>query len=152
LLNKKCRFATHNYFIESGIIKASVNNEDIMKEVIIGFPNAGDFILTCSSVSIEIPLLLNLEVINDAVIYSINKENWNELIKLKKISNEFIIQCVQKPIIKFIEQIKINSYPKSKIRYQKSLENYPCLKQIKDEYVASFLGLNVRTISRAKSV
>ena len=150
LLSKAGRVATHNYYIESGIIKAFAVNEDILKEVIIGFPSAGEFVLACSSIDMQARMQLNLEVIEDAVIYSINADNWNELRKLKKVTNEIIMQCLVQTSEKFIRQSVINSYPRAKTRYQKSLENYPCISRIKDEDVASFLGFDVRTIRRIK--
>jgi len=150
LLNKIGRFATRNYYLETGIIKASIDNEDIGKEVIIGFISDAESILVYKSEKLNMPFLLNLEVINDAVIYSIGGEDWNELIEKNRIFNELFQQYTIRMVSKFIEQARINSYPRAKTRYEKSLENYPCLAKIKDEYVASFLGLDVRTISRVK--
>ena len=150
LLSKIGKTGTHNYYIESGILKAFVYNEDTAKEVIIGFVSAEEFIIAASSEYLNIPLLLNLEVVNTAAIYSINNDNWNKLIETNKVSNELLMQYSLQILVKFIEQAKINSYPRARTRYEKSLENYPCLRQVKDEYVASFLGIDVRTINRIK--
>ena len=149
LLVKIGRKVTSNYYIESGILKAFCNNEEAMKEVIIGFVTEKEFVMT-HGIDSNITSPLSVEVISDAVIYSISTEEWNELRKLEKITDEMSLQFVRKMSMKFIEQAKINAYSRAKTRYEKSLENYPCLRQVKNEYAASFLGLDPRTISRIK--
>ena len=143
---------THNYYIESGIIKAYVFNEEINDETIINFFSEGDFIMSYAIVPNEIKnAVLNLEVVKDAVIRRITIKDWFDIRNKEPIIVTKILQeCLDMVINRLIFNGKINALPRAESRYRKMLEVFPFLIALKDNDVAKIMGVDPRTITNIK--
>ena len=151
VFNTAGSFPTQNYYLETGIVKAFINNEDKQKEVIIGFLSSDAAIFSYRGSWNKAPSLYNLEVIVDADVYVINSKNWDTLAKQKPVMNQFLQIGVHWVLKSFAEYIKINSYPTALERFIEYKKIYPFLSALNNEIVASFMGVSPRTIADVKS-
>jgi CRP-like cAMP-binding protein len=144
--------ATKNFYVESGILKAYVYNEDLDKNVVVYFFANGEFILpykkSCSEI---IPTMVYIETIENSIIHSINSNDWENLKEKEPILDELIYYDFVRLLKKFIIMAQINAYPDAQTRYDKACEFYPALCRISNVEVASFFGNDRSTINREKS-
>ena len=142
---------SRNFYIKSGIIKCYDINDETLEEFIIAFFSEGDIIFPNRGHYV-IPSNVNFKIIEDAILYSISAENWNDICKKEPVTDELLKN--QLPVWvwnKLVSYIKCNSYSSSSERYKKLIKEYPFLLRLKDEDIANHLGINRRTILRIKT-
>ena len=139
-----------NYYIESGIIKASVYNEEEQKEAIVGFFSGGECMLPYRNMPIQ--KQYNLTAVTEIIIYSISASNWDSIAKEKPT---LIRNILDKDMLKIMGKLNAKSLikvcPDIASKYKKALEIYPFLDKIKDEDVASFIGCGLRRIQEIRN-
>ena len=138
------------YYIESGIVKYYYYNKEVQKEVIFCLLSAGDTILPCKVIPYNIPASLSIQVIADAVLYTISDDDVRMLYEKEPIFNELVHLSMEQVFYKMIETAKINVYSDTLTRYEKLLETYPYLRQVSDKNVAAILGVDRTTVTRIK--
>ena len=141
---------THNYFIETGILKVYTVDEERMETINHAFLCGGNPILSLNWTNINIRTIYNIEVIKNANIYSINANNWNKITQEKPLINEIVSHDVNRMFEVLIKQRIINSKPDTTTRYKLTLKMYPFLTQINDDDVGSLLGVSARSVRTAK--
>jgi len=143
---------TYNYYIETGIVKASVIDEKTQKEGIINFFKTGEIIITYRGDAYESKkALADLEVVKGSVVHRIAHKDWEVIRKDEPILIDKLLQKHLSIIInRLIFQVKVNCLPRAEQRYNRMLEYYPFLKELKDDEVSKLLGVDVRTITNIK--
>jgi CRP-like cAMP-binding protein len=152
LITVQQKILSRNYYLESGIVELFVYNESDLKEITIDFFFSDDILLPYAHKFEDIEEIMNLKVLEDAVLYSINSQNWEKLMAKESAElNEIIRQDSCYIAEKFIKKSLIRSYSKTEKRYQAMLEIYPELIRVGDSKIASFLGVDRTTINRIKN-
>ena len=143
---------TKNFYVESGIIKASVYSPLAKGEAILTFFGDGSCILPYRSDNPEnATVLATFEVIKNAKIRSIYKDNWDKIHKdnpqrMSVIMQQLTLQTYNRYIVQAI----VNTYPTAKERYKIWAEIYPFLRELSAEDVAARIGLDDSTVKRVK--
>ena len=140
-----------NYYVDSGILKCCVYNEEVQKEAIIDLLSTGDAILPFRTPTYIMPMPFNIQVIEDAVIYSISSDIFEALKEKEPILQELMQLDLQRIFTRFPERFKINVYPDILTRYEKLLEMYPFLNSVSDKDVAAIIGTDRTTINRIRA-
>jgi signal-transduction protein with cAMP-binding, CBS, and nucleotidyltransferase domain len=141
---------TQNYYIESGVLKCYAYNEELKRDTIFCLLSAGDAILSSNNTPYKIPAPFDIQVIKDAVIYSISNDDLKNLRKKEPIFDEFVQSNSRQMINKLVEIAKTHTYINIIDSYKKLLEIYPFLDAIIDKDVAAILGADRATITRTK--
>ena len=139
-------FANENYYLETGMMKIFVVNNDISEESIVAFVKDGTALLPYKGNHTQTPKMFNIQTITDAVMHSISKDNWEIIRKEKQILDEIIHYDSIRVSNIMGELALIKSISDAKKRYEKALQKHPFLNQIKYEDVASYLGITTRTL------
>ena len=150
LLIRAGEIITKSYYIESGILKCCLFDEDIEKDVILDLLSTGDAILPYNITSRNVLSPFDIQVIGKAVIYSISNDDLDILQEKEPILNELTQLNAERMITRMIKISIINASNKALIRYKKLLEVYPYLRDISDQEVASILGIDRATVNRKK--
>jgi CRP-like cAMP-binding protein len=95
--------------------------------------------------------LLNIECIQEAVLYKISKQSIDEIYDaIPKVDRFFRIK-MEKSFASFQKRILSNLSQTAKERYLSFVEQYPNIEQkIKNYHIASFLGVTTESLSRIR--
>ena len=145
--------ANANYYIESGIVRGYtfVFDNDNKEEITLGFFADGEALIPYRSFSKTSSILLNLEVIEDAVIYKISSDNWKKIEEQEPKLHELMYNETNKIIRGLLLHSIINASYDAKNRYKLFLANKEYAPRIKDEYAASYIRVTSSSLSRIKA-
>jgi CRP-like cAMP-binding protein len=140
----------HAHFIRKGCIREWFNKDG--KEITFQFFFEGQAVASIDSFMNQEPSLYSLETIEPSTIYSISKENFEELHRLfpkfKEGFQEILFQRFRNYAQLFLSRIK--DTPQE--RYQDLLKNHPeIIKRVPQHYIASFLGITPISLSRIRN-
>ncbi|WP_299112486.1 Crp/Fnr family transcriptional regulator [uncultured Winogradskyella sp.] len=95
--------------------------------------------------------IMNIEAIQNSIIYSISKEGKDELYtKIPKIDKFFRIK-LEKAFATFQKRILANLAQSAKERYIDFITTYPNIeKSVKNYHIASYLGITTESLSRIR--
>lgn len=141
----------HIYFLESGTCRAYYFSDD--KEVTNWFMGAGDIVISVFSFFTQSPSLENIELLEDAIVFSISFE------KLQAIYYQFPEFNLHGRLI--TEQYYMLSEQRNftlkkqtaKQRYDILKSQYPqILQKASLGHIASYLGISQETLSRIRAL
>ena len=144
---------TENYisFIEKGIVRLLIPNEDEEKEITFGFSFENEFISAYDSFLTQTSSLYELETLTDTVMWSISYSDLQEVYRTTKIGN--LIGRYSSERLYLIkskrEQSLLNDSAEQ--RYLNLFEERPNLiKIVPLKYIASYIGVTPQALSRIR--
>ncbi|AWV97108.1 Crp/Fnr family transcriptional regulator [Arcticibacterium luteifluviistationis] len=138
------------YFIEQGIGRSYYLKED-GKDVTQWFFGDGNFMTSADSFFQQSPSLYFLEVLEDAVLYSITKEKMDLLLakyhKMETLSRLVTIEILNQ----IVQKLNAIQFQTAKERYNYMLADFPDIAQrVSLGHIASYLGITQETLSRIR--
>ena len=142
--------AKHTYFVNSGILRSFNINDNIIEHV-LHFACEGWWIGDMYSYISEKPGNLFIEVLEDAEIVSISKENhqllYHEIPKLER----FFRILAENSLVSHQERLMDNLSLTAEERFEKFCAKYPTLIQkVPQKQIASYIGVTPEFLSKLK--
>lgn len=142
--------AKHTYFVNSGILRSFNINDNIIEHV-LHFACEGWWIGDMYSYISGKPGNLFIEVLEDAEIVSISKENhqllYHEIPKLER----FFRILAENSLVSHQERLMDNLSLTAEERFEKFCTKYPTLIQkVPQKQIASFIGVTPEFLSKLK--
>lgn len=139
---------TSIYFVEKGLLKASLISQD-GKEHIIQFASENWWISDFQAFYNKVSSVTNISCLEDVVLYGIEKENLEEMCRNNhkiehffRIKNSFGYVALQQRILSLLTA-------SAKERFEQFSTQYPQLIQrLPKSIIASYLGVSRETLSR----
>ena len=143
--------AKHTYFVDSGILRSFNINDNIIEHV-LHFACEGWWIGDMYSYISEKPGNLFIEVLEDAEIVIISKENHQQLYKdIPKLERFFRI-LTENSLVAHQERLMDNLSFTAEERFEKFCKKYPTLIQrIPQKQVAAYIGVTPEFFSKMKA-
>ena len=141
----------HTYFVNSGILRSFYINDNIIEHV-LHFACEGWWIGDMYSYISEKPGNLFIEVLEDAEIVMLSKENHQELYqKIPKLECFFRI-LAENSLVAHQERLMDNLSLTAEERFEKFCFKYPTLLQrIPQKQIASYIGVTPEFFSKMKA-
>ena len=142
--------AKHTYFVNSGILRSFNINDNIIEHV-LHFACEGWWIGDMYSYISEKPGNLFIEVLEDAEIVSISKENHQQLYReIPKLERFFRI-LAENSLVSHQERLMDNLSLTAEERFEKFCAKYPTLIQkVSQKQIASYIGVTPEFLSKLK--
>ncbi|QHI37959.1 hypothetical protein IMCC3317_33420 [Kordia antarctica] len=136
-------------FIESGILQHNIMVLGEEKTTYLALKNSATAAL--KSFIHKIPSRKNIKAISDCDLFVITQKDFQHLLKNNKAFNRFYYNLIENQIYR-IDDYRIDLLTLTpEERYQKLLSNEPkLLKEVPLHYLASFLGISSRHMSRIR--
>lgn len=141
----------HSYFVNSGILRSFTINDNIVEHV-LSFACEGWWIGDMYSLLSQKPGNLFIEVLEDAEVVLLSKENQEELYhQIPKLERFFRI-IVENSLVSYQERLMDNLSLTAEERFEKFCKKYPTLIQkVPQKQIASFIGVTPEFFSKMKS-
>ena len=141
----------HSYFVNSGVLR-SFNINDHIVEHVMNFACQGWWISDMYSLLSQKPGNLFIEVIEDAEVVLLSKENqehlYNDIPKLER----FFRILTENALVANQQRIMDNLSLSAEERFEKFLKIHPSLiQQVPQKQIASFIGVTPEFFSKMKS-
>lgn len=149
-LIKEGQYCKKIYYIEKGLGRSFYLKKD-GKEVTQWFFGPDTFMSSADSFFNQTPSKYFLEVLDDAVLYSISHENINLLLakyhKMEKLVRLLTIDMFGK----FVDKLNAIQFQTARERYDYMIAEFPALVyQVPLSHIASYLGMTQETLSRIR--
>ncbi len=143
--------ATCTYFVNSGILRSFNINDNIIEHV-LHFACEGWWIGDMYSYISEKPGNLFIEVLEDAEVVIITKENQQQLYQeIPKLERFFRI-LAENSLVSHQERLMDNLSLTAEERFEKFCSKYPTLIQkVPQKHIASYIGVTPEFFSKMKS-
>ncbi|CAM4362036.1 Crp/Fnr family transcriptional regulator [Flavobacterium terrigena] len=143
--------ANSTYFVNSGILRSFTINDNIIEHV-LHFACEGWWIGDMYSFISQKPGNLFIEVLEDAEVVIITKENQQELyLQIPKLERFFRI-LAENSLVSHQERLMDNLSLTAEERFEKFCTKYPTLIQkISQKNIASYIGVTPEFFSKMKS-
>lgn len=143
--------ANCTYFVNSGILRSFTINDNIIEHV-LHFACQGWWIGDMYSYISQKPGNLFIEVLEDAELAIISKENHEELfLQIPKLERFFRI-LVENSLVSHQERLMDNLSLTAEERFEKFCKKYPTLIQsVSQKQIASYIGVTPEFFSKMKS-
>jgi CRP/FNR family transcriptional regulator, anaerobic regulatory protein len=144
------KIANHTYFVNSGILRSFTINDHIVEHV-LHFACEGWWIGDMYSYISEKPGNLFIEVLEDAEIIAISKENHQVLYKeIPKLERFFRI-LAENSLVAHQERLMDNLSLTAEERFEKLCKKYPTLiNKVTQKHLASYIGVTPEFFSKMK--
>lgn len=141
----------HSYFVNSGLLRSFTINDNIVEHV-LSFACEGWWIGDMYSLLSQKPGNLFIEVLEDAEVVLLSKENQEELYhQIPKLERFFRI-IVENSLVAYQERLMDNLSLTAEERFDKFCKKYPTLIQkVPQKQIASFIGVTPEFFSKMKS-
>lgn len=141
----------HSYFVNSGILRSFNINDNIVEHV-LSFACQGWWISDMYSLLSQKPGNLFIEVLEDAEVVLLSKENQEILYKeIPKLERFFRI-LTENSLVAHQERLMDNLSLTAEERFEKFCKKYPTLIQkIAQKQIASYIGVTPEFYSKMKS-
>lgn len=138
------------YFVEKGIGRSYYLKKD-GKEVTQWFFGSGNFMASADSFFQQTPSFYFLEVIEDATLFTITKENLDLLIaKYRKMETAIRLLTIE-ILTKFVHKLNAIQFQTARERYDYMLSEFPDISyRAPLGQIASYLGMTQETLSRLR--
>lgn len=141
----------HSYFVNSGMLRSFNINDNIVEHV-LSFACEGWWISDLYSYISQKPGNLFIEVLEDAEVVVLSKENqellYSEIPKLER----FFRILIENSLVAHQERLMDNLSLSAEERFEKFCKKYPTLIQkIPQKQIASFIGVTPEFLSKMKS-
>jgi CRP-like cAMP-binding protein len=150
LLLNEGQICKHLYFLEKGCVRGfyNVDGKDITQW--FGFEN--DFVTSFRSFITQTPSAEYIHVVEDAVLWALDKEQLNNLLK-NFTEIEKLVRIIYEQYYIRLEERYANAHFKTATElYENLLQNEPhILQQMPLGYIASYLGISQETLSRIRA-
>ncbi|HUH28735.1 Crp/Fnr family transcriptional regulator [Gelidibacter sp.] len=138
------------YFVEKGMGRSYYLNEN-GKDITQWFFGVGKFMSSVDSFFQQTPSIYYLEVLQDATLYSISKEDMDRLFakyhKMEKMGRLVTIEM----LTKMVNKLNAIQFQTAKERYDYMLAEFPDIAyQVPLGHIASYLGMTQETLSRIR--
>ncbi len=141
----------HTYFVNSGIVRSFNINDNIIEHV-LHFACEGWWIGDMYSYISEKPSTLFIEVLEDAEVLSISKENHQELYQQIPKLERFFRILAENSLVAHQERLMDNLSLSAEERFEKMCKKYPSLIQkVAQKHLASYIGVTPEFFSKMKS-
>lgn len=143
--------AQHTYFVNSGILRSFNINDNIIEHV-LHFACEGWWIVDMYSYISEKPGNLFIEVLEDAELVIISKENhqllYQEIPKLER----FFRILAENSLVSHQERLMDNLSLTAEERFEKFCKKYPeIINKVPQKHIASYIGVTPEFFSKMKS-
>ena len=141
----------HSYFVNSGLLRSFNINDNIVEHV-LGFACQGWWIGDMYSLLSQKPGNLFIEVLEDAEVVLLTKENQELLYKeIPKLERFFRI-LTENSLVANQERLMDNLSLSAEERFEKFCKKYPTLIQkVSQKHIASYIGVTPEFFSKMKS-
>lgn len=141
----------HSYFVNYGILRSFTINDNIVEHV-LSFACEGWWIGDMYSLLSQKPGNLFIEVLEDAEVVLLSKENQEELYhQIPKLERFFRI-IVENSLVSYQERLMDNLSLTAEERFDKFCKKYPTLIQkVPQKQIASFIGVTPEFFSKMKA-
>lgn len=151
ILFRAGEIATCTYFVNSGILRSFTINDDIHEHV-LHFACEDWWIGDMYSYISEKPGNLFIEVLEDAEVVVITKENQQELFKQIPKLERFFRILAENSLVAHQERLMDNLSLTAEERFEKFCSKYPTLIQkVPQKYIASYIGVTPEFFSKMKN-
>lgn len=142
---------THSYFVESGLLRSFTINDHIVEHV-MSFACAGWWIGDMYSLLSQQPGTLFIEVMEDAEVVLLSKENQEALYQSIPKMERFFRILTENSLVANQERLMDNLSLTAEERYEKFCKRYPSLiQQVPQKQIASYIGVTPEFFSKMKS-
>lgn len=141
----------HTYFVNSGILRSFNINDNIIEHV-LHFACEGWWIGDMYSYISEKPGTLFIEVLEDAEVISISKDNHQELYQQIPKLERFFRILAENSLVAHQERLMDNLSLSAEDRFDKMCKKYPSLIQkVAQKHLASYIGVTPEFFSKMKA-
>ncbi|QDK81870.1 Crp/Fnr family transcriptional regulator [Spirosoma sp. KCTC 42546] len=137
------------FFIEKGLVRyyASIDGEEKTSY----FNKEGEFVCDYASFLPQQPSQTNIQVLEDAIVYSISQANMDLLYRQVEEGERFGRLAISEVFVSAIHQINSLYTDPPEQRYQTFLVKFPDIAQrIPQYYIASYIGIKPQSLSRIR--
>lgn len=150
ILIKEGQICNKLYFLEHGIGRSFYLKKN-GKDVTQWFFGDDNFMVSVDSFFSQIPSLYYLEILENAILYSITKEKLDLLLvkyhKMEKLSRLLSIEM----LAKVVHKLNAIQFQTAKERYDYMLNEFPDIAyRVSLGHIASYLGMTQETLSRIR--
>lgn len=141
----------HSYFVNSGLLRSFTINDNIVEHV-LSFACEGWWIGDMYSLLSQKPGNLFIEVLEDAEVVLLSKENQEELYHLIPKLERFFRIIVENSLVAYQERLMDNLSLSAEERFDKFCKKHPTLIQkVPQKQIASFIGVTPEFFSKMKA-
>ena len=141
---------THQYYVESGCLRTYYIDES-GKEHTLQFAIHDWWISDYTAFFSEAKAILNIEILQDSVLYRVSKRDMDILFVEINAVETFFRKKMERAFASFQKRILANLSQSASERYLDFVENYPNIEQqVKNYHIASYLGITTETLSRIR--
>ena len=138
------------FFIEQGMVRSFYYKE--VKDITISFSLSGEFITSMSGFITQKPTYENIEALEDCMVLEFAKEKLNDLFVREPAWVTIYRQILEEYYVKLEEHLIFSKFKTAKERYLELISEKPqIIKTASIGQIASFLGINIETLSRIRS-
>lgn len=141
----------YSYFVNSGLLRSFNINDNIVEHV-LGFACEGWWIGDMYSLLSQKPGNLFIEVLEDAEVVLLSKENQEQLYReIPKLERFFRI-LTENSLVAHQERLMDNLSLSAEDRFEKFCSKYPTLIQkVPQKHIASYIGVTPEFFSKMKA-
>lgn len=149
-LLKQGQVSNHLYFVTKGLLRAYCIN-DVGDEVNSWFMKENDFLISVISFYSRLPSQEAIEVLEDCEVIFIHYDDLMELYSKHTAFNTVGRILTERYYFQSELRLSFMRGQNAAYRYNMLLQNYPeLIKRVPGKYIASYLGMSIYTLSRAK--
>lgn len=142
---------THSFFVNSGILRSFTINDNIVEHV-LNFACSGWWIADMYSWITQQPGSLFIDVIEDAEVVLLSKENQNQLYHDIPKFERFFRILVENALVANQQRIMNKLTMTAEERYSQFLKRYPSVaNQVPQKHIASYIGVTPEFFSKMKA-
>lgn len=139
-----------NFYVESGCLRTFFIDES-GKEHTLQFAIHDWWISDYTAFFSEGTAILNIEILQDSVLYRVSKKDLDVLFTKVEGLNAFFRKKMERAFASFQKRILANLSQSATERYSDFVANYPNIEQkVKNYHIASYLGITTETLSRIR--
>ena len=140
----------HQYFVFDGCLRTYLISKP-GKEHTIQFAIKGWWISDYIGYFSETKSVLNIECIEDAILYKISRNDAEEIYSKIPKTEHFIRKKLERSFMSFQKRILANLSQSAKERYLNFNHDYSNIEQyLKNYHIASYLGITTESLSRIR--
>lgn len=147
---KAGRYCDKLSFVQSGLLRIFASTEN--KEITQWISTKGYFVTDLQSLIFQTPARWNIQALTDCSLYTINKENYRNIISFipdwHELEKLFIARCFITLEDRVFSQLSMSAEEKYNLLFETSPELFT---QVPLQYLASMLGMTPETFSRIRA-
>ncbi|WDF56718.1 Crp/Fnr family transcriptional regulator [Mucilaginibacter sp. KACC 22063] len=147
LLLKRGQVATNYYYLAKGALRFYYDQEQELTAWIV---QPGEFFTEISSLNPELPTRFNIEAVENAELYSINKRDMEILYQAIPAWQEFGRKTWEAMAIRMIDEIIRFQTMSVEERYLEFLKKPGFMQLVSVKQLASYLGITPNALSRIR--